>query len=129
MDILSGYKQKGIIRALGVSCHSLEALNAAVNEPWVECVHARINPAGIAMDGSPDDVVPVLRKLKAAGKAVTGMKIIGEGAWRNNPAKREESIRYVLGLGCVDILNVGFETEDQIDDFAGVVSATPRRAA
>ncbi len=36
MDILSGLKEKGIVRALGVSCHSLEALDAAANEPWVQ---------------------------------------------------------------------------------------------
>ncbi len=126
MDILSGFKQKGIIRALGVSCHSLDALQAAADEPWVECVHARINPDGVHMDGTPDQVVAVLRKLKANGKAVTGMKLIGEGKWRDDAEKRAESIRFVLGLGCVDVLNVGFENEAQIDDLAGIVSKTAR---
>ena len=129
MDILSNFKEKGTIGALGVSCHSLAALNAAVTEPWVECVHTRINPDGVSMDGTADEVVPVLRKLKAAGKAITGMKIVGAGKWRNDPDKRAESIRFVLGLGCVDLLNVGFESPEQIDDFAGMVSKTERREA
>lgn len=126
MDILHGLKEKGIVRALGVSCHSLQALEAAANEPWVECVHTRINPAGVHMDGSPEKVVPILKRLHAAGKAVTGMKVVGAGTWRNDPEKRAESIKYVLGLGCVDVLNVGFEKTAEIDDFAGMVSKTVR---
>ena len=71
-----------MIRALGVSCHSLEALEAAATEPWVESVHARINPFGMSMDDKPEKVVPVLKQLHAAGKGVVGMKIVGEGRLR-----------------------------------------------
>src|SRR5581483_771010 len=35
MDVLSEAKQKGIIRAHGCSCHSIEALRAAAKSPWV----------------------------------------------------------------------------------------------
>jgi len=125
MDILSKLKAQGKIRALGVSCHSLAALEAAAAEPWVESVHARINPYGMSMDGSPDEVVPALKKLHAAGKGVIGMKIIGEGRLRNDDQRRDDSVRYVLGLGCVHILNVGFESLTEIDDFAARVRKVP----
>jgi aryl-alcohol dehydrogenase-like predicted oxidoreductase len=125
MDILSKLKSQGKIRALGVSCHSIAALEAAATEPWVESVHTRINPYGMSMDGSPEEVVPVLKKLHAAGKGVVGMKIIGEGRLRNDDARRDESVKYALGLGCVHILNVGFESVDEIDDFASRVRKVP----
>ncbi len=121
MDILAKLKEKGIIRAHGVSCHSLPALEAASAEPWVDSVHARINPFRMAMDDEPEKVGPLLKKIHDAGKGVVGMKIIGEGRLRNDKQKREESARYVLGLGCVDILNVGFEKPEEIDDFAETV--------
>ena len=121
MDILSKLKAQGKIRALGVSCHSIAALEAAAAEPWVESVHTRINPYGMSMDGSPAEVVPVLKKLHAAGKGVIGMKLIGEGRLRNDDARRDESVKFVLGLGCVDVLNVGFEKLEEIDDFAARV--------
>jgi aryl-alcohol dehydrogenase-like predicted oxidoreductase len=128
MEIMDGLKKKGIIRAHGVSCHSLEALETAAAEPWVDSVHTRINPYGMSMDGPPEKVAPVLKKLKAAGKGVVGMKLVGEGRLRNDPDKRSESVQYVLGLGCVDILNVGFEKLEEVDDFAGRVQKVKRTA-
>ena len=121
MELLTKLKAQGKIRALGVSCHSLAALEAAVVEPWVESVHTRINPYGMSMDGPPEAVVPVLKKLHAAGKGVIGMKLIGEGRLRNDDARRDESVKFVLNLGCVDVLNVGFEKLEEIDDFAARV--------
>jgi len=122
MDILSKLKAQGQIKALGVSCHSLGALEAAAAEPWVESVHTRINPYGMSMDGSPEEVVPVLKKIHAAGKGVIGMKIIGEGRLRNDDARRDESVKYALKLGCVDVLNVGFESATEMDDLAAWTS-------
>jgi predicted aldo/keto reductase-like oxidoreductase len=128
MDILAKYKEKGAIRGHGVSCHSLEALQTAAIEPWVDSVHARINPYEMSMDGPPDKVAPVLQKIHSAGKGVVGMKIIGEGRLRNDDEKKDESIKYVLGLGCVDILNVGFEKVEEVDDFAARVRKVPMKA-
>lgn len=129
MDILDNLKQKGVIRAHGVSCHSLEALEAAASEPWVDSVHTRINPYGMSMDGPPEKVAPILTKIHDAGKGVIGMKIIGEGRLRDDNEKRDASVRFVLGLGCVDVLNVGFEKLEEVDDLAARVrKVTLRRA-
>ena len=125
MDLLAKLKAKGTIRAHGVSCHSLEALAACATEPWVDSVHTRINPYGMSMDGPPEKVVPVLKKIHAAGKGVVGMKIIGEGRLRNDDEKRDASVKYAMTLGCVDVLNVGFEKTDEIDDFATRVRKVP----
>jgi aryl-alcohol dehydrogenase-like predicted oxidoreductase len=116
MDLLEGLREKGLIRAHGVTCHSIPALEAAAQEPWVDVVHARINPEGAYMDGPPKNVAPVLKKIHDAGKGVIGMKIIGQGRWRNDPDKRASSIRYVLGLGSVDVMVVGFEKPEEIDN-------------
>lgn len=126
MNILAKLKKKGIVRAHGVSCHSLPALQAAADEPWVDSVHVRINAYGKNMDGPVAKVEPVVKKLHQAGKAVIGMKLIGEGAFRNSDEKRDSSIRYVLGLGCVDAMVVGFEKVEEIDDFAARVRKVPR---
>ena len=113
---------------MGVSCHSLEALELCATEPWVESVHTRINPYGMSMDGPPEKVVPVLRKIHAAGKGVVGMKIIGEGRLRNDPEKRQASIKFALELGCVDVLNVGCESIAEVEDLAASIKKVQRVA-
>jgi len=128
MDLLAKLKEKGVIRAHGVSCHSLEALEACATEPWVDSVHTRINPYGVKMDGPADQVVPVLKKIHAAGKGVVGMKIIGEGEFRNSEEKRDASVKFVLGLGCVDVLNVGCENIGEVNDLAARVKRVERTA-
>ncbi|MBN1421563.1 MAG: aldo/keto reductase [Planctomycetes bacterium] len=117
MDILDGLKQKGFIRAHGVSCHGLAPLRAAAKEPWVDVVHARINPFAMSMDGPVDQVVPILREIHDAGKGIVGMKIIGEGRLRNDDERKDESVRFAMGLGAVDAMIVGFEKTDEVDDF------------
>ena len=117
MDQLAAAKQKGWIKAHGCSCHSIQALEAAAADPWVDVVHARINPWGVKMDGPANVVVPVLRKIHAAGKGIIGMKLIGEGEFRNDPAKIDESLRFALDLGCIDALIVGFEKPAEILDY------------
>ena len=116
MDLLSKAKERGKIRAHGVSVHAIPALEVAAEHPWVDAVHTRINPYGVKMDGKPEEVVPILKKMHDNGKGVTGMKLIGEGEFGNDPAKKEESIRYVYNLGCVDTGIVGFEEKEQIDE-------------
>lgn len=112
-DVLEAAKQKKVIRAHGISVHSLDVLKTAADNPWVDNVLARINPAGVNMDAKPEEVVPALRKLHDAGKGVTGMKILGEGKIAD---RREESLKYVLGLDCVDAIVIGFESPAQIDE-------------
>ncbi|HOD81418.1 MAG: General stress protein 69 [Planctomycetes bacterium ADurb.Bin126] len=126
MDIMDKLKDKGLIRAHGVSCHSIEALEAAAAEPWVDVVHARINHKGLMMDDTPEKVVPVLRKLHKAGKGVIGMKLVGNGKWKDAPAERDAAARFVLGLGCVTAQIVGFEAVEQIDEHAARVRAIAR---
>lgn len=112
-DVLEAAKQKKVIRAHGISIHNLNVLKGAADIPWVDNVLARINPAGVNMDAKPEEVVPALRKLHAAGKGVTGIKILGEGKIVD---RREESLKYVLGLDCVDAIVIGFESPAQIDE-------------
>jgi len=117
MDILESLKAKGLIRAHGVSCHSTDALEAAAECPWVDVIHARANAFGVKMDGPAEKVGPILKKAADAGKGLIGMKLIGEGAFRDDDAKKDASIRWALGPGCCHMMIVGFLSEAEIDDF------------
>ncbi|MGB2627181.1 MAG: aldo/keto reductase [Candidatus Acidiferrum sp.] len=120
MDVLSEAKQKGTIRAHGCSCHSLEALRAAARSPWVEVDLVRMNPIGSHMDADPDTVASVLKEMKTSGKAVVGMKILGQGDLRNKP---DEAIRYALGLGILDAFTIGAESIGEQEDLIRRIAA------
>jgi aryl-alcohol dehydrogenase-like predicted oxidoreductase len=120
MDVLEEAKQKKIIRAHGVSCHSIEALRAAAKSPWVEVDLVRINPIGSHMDADPQTVVGVLKEMKSQGKAVIGMKILGQGDLRN---RQDEAIKYALGLGVLDAFTIGAESRREQEDLVKRISA------
>ncbi|MDO8927611.1 MAG: aldo/keto reductase [Bacteroidota bacterium] len=118
MDILENLKSKGIVKAHGVSVHSLEAMKAAVKSPWVDIIHVRINPYGIAMDKpEPEEVVKVIKQLHDSGKGVIGMKVIGDGKYSGDSQKIDNTLRFVMGLGTVNMMIVGFENTAQIDNY------------
>jgi hypothetical protein len=78
-----------------------------------------VNPYARRTDGPMEKVVPILQRIHAAGKGIIGMKLIGEGTF--DAQERERTLSYVMGLGCVDAMVVGFEKVAHIDEFrAGV---------
>jgi aryl-alcohol dehydrogenase-like predicted oxidoreductase len=120
MDVLSEAKEKGIIRAHGCSCHSIGALKEAARTPWVEVDLARFNPINSHMDADTGTVLSVLREMKAAGKAVIGMKILGQGDMRN---KQDEALRHALKSGVLDAFTIGAESKTEQEDLIRRISA------
>jgi 1-deoxyxylulose-5-phosphate synthase len=120
MDVLSEAKEKGVIRAHGCSCHSIEALRAAAKSSWVDVDLVRINPIGSHMDADPDTIVGVLREMKAAGKGIIGMKILGQGDLRT---RQDEALKYALSLGLLDAFTIGAESRAEQEDLIRRISA------
>lgn len=116
-DELDEMKEKGAVRAVGVSCHDLGALKVAAIHPWTDVVLARINNAGQSafMDGSPEEVALVLKQAKANGKVVLGMKIFGAGKLVS-PEAKDASIKFVLENNLVDAMTIGMLSPEQVDD-------------
>ena len=120
MDVFSEAKEKGIIRSHGVSCHSIEALHAAAKSPWVEVDLVRMNPIGSHMDSEPETVASVIREMRAAGKGIIGMKILGQGDLRN---RQDEALKFALSLGLLDAFTIGAESKAEQDDLMHRISA------
>ena len=119
MDVLEEAKQKGVIRSHGCSCHSIEALRAAAASPWVDVDLVRINPVGAQMDADPDTVVGVMKQMKASGKALVGMKILGAGALRT---RQDEALKFALGLNLLDAFTIGAESITEQNDLLRRIS-------
>ncbi|MGD1083681.1 MAG: aldo/keto reductase [Verrucomicrobiota bacterium] len=128
MDAFDQAHDKKWISSKGVSCHSLPALRAAVATDWTQVHLVRVNPQGARMDGPEEqmwspvdpghDTAPVLAELKtmrAKGRGVIGMKIIGDGTFVN-PDDREKSIRFAMSRPELDAIVIGFKSADEIDE-------------
>jgi aryl-alcohol dehydrogenase-like predicted oxidoreductase len=125
MEALSEAKEKKQVRAVGVSCHDRGALEEAAKCPWVDVVLARINLKGgkdVMMDGTTDEIVETLKRIKKAGKTVIGMKIFGEGKLAD---RKEECIRFAQNLGLLDAMTIGFHKPEQIDEVLALLAKFP----
>ena len=120
MDVFSEAKEKGIIRSHGVSCHSIGALRAAAKSPWVEIDLVRLNPVGAFMDAEPATVISVIKEMRAQGKGIVGMKILGQGAMRT---RQDDALKFALGSGVLDAFTIGAENTNEQSDLIRRISA------
>jgi aryl-alcohol dehydrogenase-like predicted oxidoreductase len=125
MDVLSEAKQKGIIRAHGVSCHDYGAMKVAADSDWVDVDLARLNPAQVQMDADPQTIIALLRTMKQRGKGVIGMKIFGAGALVN---RRDEMLQFALAQDVLDCFTIGCESPEQFQDLLKRIPAASTRA-
>lgn len=114
------------IRARGVSCHTLAALQDGVRSDWAQVHLVRVNPQGAYMDGPPrpwgaemqTEIKPVLdsiQKMKQMGRGVIGMKIYGNGSFKT-VEEREQSMRFAMSNPNIDAIVIGFTSTQQIDE-------------
>ena len=120
MDVLEEAKQRGIIRAHGVSCHSLPALRLAAADPWVDINLVRLNPIGSHMDADPATVIGLIQQMRSNGAGVVGMKILGQGDLRDKPA---EAIRFALSTNVLDAMTIGAETQREQNNLIQRIAA------
>jgi 1-deoxyxylulose-5-phosphate synthase len=126
-DGLEEAKQKKIIRAHGVSCHSLAATMKAASLNWVDVNLVRVNPQGVNIDSqemsvfgqsSESDfpaVVEQLKIMKKNGHGVIGMKLIGEGVFQNIEDRRK-AFTWAMQSNLVDAVVVGMKNRAEIDE-------------
>lgn len=129
-DVLLDAKQKGRIRAVGVSCHGFDPLVSSVHCSELDVHLVRINPFEMKMDDTPEKVSAQMKAMYEQGRGVIGMKVYGETGY-DSPEKRLEALKYVLGLGCVHCFTIGFSSPQQIDETLDLIekAATELAAA
>lgn len=117
-DELSELKSKGIVKAVGVSCHGYDSLRVAAEDPWIDIIFARLNNKGgrkFKMDGPVGETEKILKRARVNGKAVVGMKIFAEGRLIQ-PKEKDASLLHVLHGGLVDAVTIGMQEQWEVDD-------------
>ncbi|HEX7618488.1 MAG TPA: aldo/keto reductase [Verrucomicrobiae bacterium] len=109
MEVMAEAKEKKILRAVGISCHSVETMQVASKHPWLDICMVRLNPAGERMDAEPEVVLPIVKQAKANGKGTIGIKVLGEGSLTGGK-EHDDALRYALTKDALHAFSIGCES-------------------
>ncbi len=105
-------KEKGIIRAVGVSTHNVEVVDACAEMPEIDVIHPLINITGIGIgDGTIEDMLRAVKKAYDNGKGIYSMKPLGGG---NLLGRYDECMRFVLDIPYVHSIAVGMQSIEEV---------------
>lgn len=77
---LVDYKEKGIIKAIGISTHVVPVVRRAAEISDVDIIFPIVNKLGMGIvDGGLEDMLEAIRKAHKAGKGLYGMKALAGG--------------------------------------------------
>ncbi|HUW65781.1 MAG TPA: aldo/keto reductase [Spirochaetia bacterium] len=83
LEFLAGAKRSGLVRAVGISTHYVQAVRDAAWLPELDVLHPLFNAAGLGIrGGTPDDMLAAVREACMAGKGIYAMKALGGGNLR-----------------------------------------------
>ncbi|MCP5115896.1 MAG: aldo/keto reductase, partial [bacterium] len=69
-------------------------------------------------------VVSVLKQMKASGKGIIGMKILGAGRLRN---RADEALQFALAQPFIDCFTIGSESRIEMQDLIRKIPAASVR--
>jgi predicted aldo/keto reductase-like oxidoreductase len=105
-------REKGRIRAVGVSTHNIEVVRAVCDMPEIDVIHPLVNLTGIGIgDGTISEMLDAVKCAYDCGKGVYSMKPFGGGNLLNS---YDECMDFVLGLPYVHSIAVGMQSIEEV---------------
>lgn len=106
-------KEKGLIRAFGISTHNVAGAEAARKVKEIDIIHPIVNKQGLGIqDGTIDDMLKELKAINALGKGIYAMKPLGGGHFIKSI---EESFNFVRSIPYIDSIAIGMQSVKEID--------------
>lgn len=123
MEFLIKAKEKGLVRAAGISTHHVAGVLGAAAVPEIEVIHPLFNMSGIGIrDGTASDMLQAIRQAAGAGKGIYAMKALGGGHLLSRCA---EAFAYVLSVPELASVAVGMSSLDEVDYNTRLFSGLP----
>lgn len=105
-------KEKGYIRAFGISTHNIAAVLASLKYNEIEVIHPIYNIAGLGIiDGTVDEMGEAIKKAYQNGKGIYSMKPLGGGNLMNTG---EECIKFVSNNHHIHSIAIGMQSIDEV---------------
>ncbi|ABR48615.1 aldo/keto reductase [Alkaliphilus metalliredigens QYMF] len=106
-------KDKGLIRAVGISTHTIAAVKSSLHIKEIEVLHPIVNLNGLGIqDGTIEEMLTYLEQARQLGKGIYAMKPLGGGNLLKN---FEECFDFVLNIPYLDSIAVGMQSIEEID--------------
>ena len=113
LEALLAAREKGLVRMVGLSSHSVAGTLDAVRHPAMEVVHPLINYQGMGIiDGGVEEMLAAIREAHDAGMFVYAMKSLAGG---NFVPDREKALNFIFGLEALDAVVVGMVTPLEVE--------------
>lgn len=123
---LRDYKEKGVIRAIGVSTHHVDVVEKMADVPECDVVFPLINYAGLGIrkgadHGTAEEMKDAIEKCAAAGKGLFAMKAFGGG---NLTGSYMKALNYVSSIDGIDSIMVGIGKKEEVDSLVAFAEGT-----
>jgi uncharacterized protein len=105
-------KEQGLIKAVGVSTHRIEVVEACSKMPEIDIIHPLVNIKGVGIgDGSIDQMLKAVKGAFDAGKGIYSMKPLGGG---NLMKSYNECMKFVLELPFIHSVAIGMQSVEEV---------------
>lgn len=112
LDHLLDAKTRGLVRAVGVSTHTVAGVRAAYALPEVDVIHPLLNRRGLGVrDGDAAAMAGAVSTAAEMGKGIYAMKVLAGGHLGSEAA---EAFAYVAGVPGVASMAVGMRSEEEV---------------
>lgn len=135
LDCLKKYKEKGLIKAVGISAHNVKLVEAAAYRDDIDIVFPLINKVGRGiLEGSIEDMKNAIALCEKNGKGIYLMKALGGGTLIDDYAAsmdfaRSLSDNYAIAVGMISkeevLYNVKYFNGEA--DLDGILSIKNRK--
>jgi len=123
---LKDAKEKGLVRAIGLSTHHVDITEAASAIEELDVVFPLINYASLGIRkgdefATKEEMMDAIHKCHIAGKGVFSMKAFGGGSLTAN---YQEALNYVFSKPEIDSVMIGFGKISDVDDLLFYLNGT-----
>ena len=113
IEYLIKRRQKGDIRAVGLSTHFIAAVRDSLKYPEIEIIHPIYNTRGLGIvDGSKEEMRAAIEQAAECGKGIYLMKALGGGHLISNA---ENAFQEAMGVKGISSIAVGMKSREEID--------------
>lgn len=106
-------KQRGLIRAVGVSTHNVCVVEAAAEMDEIDVIHPIFNIRGVGInDGTSRDMEKAVERAYGCGKGIFTMKPLGGGSLIDD---YDSSMGYVMGKEYIHSVAIGMSSTAEVD--------------